>query len=101
VLPGGVDVAPRWPLLTVLLLSSRQTGTLKRKCEDIFAYRNVDGGRTYGPEDRCCLFLTGPVRPAVSDVVMFMRSSKVVILDPTAEYTENERKEKGGVAGGG
>jgi hypothetical protein len=65
----------------------------KGKCEDIFAYRNVDRGRTYGPEDRFCLFLTGPVWPAVWDGEMFIRSSKVVIVDLKVKDARNERKE--------
>lgn len=69
---------------------------VKGKCEDTFAYRNVDRGRTYGPEDRCCLFLTGPDSSTVSDEEMFIRSSKVVIVDVKVEDARNERKEREG-----
>ena len=72
----------------------------KGNYKDIFAYRGVDQGRTYGPEGRCCLFLTGPVSPAASDGVMFIRSSKVVIVDLAAENARSKGKEIGGVAGG-
>lgn len=74
---------------------------MKGKCEDIFAYRNVDRGRTYGPEDRCCLFLTGPVWAAVWDGEIFIRSSKVVIVYLKVEDARNERKEKEGTTRGG
>lgn len=73
---------------------------VKGNCKDIFAYRKVDRGRTYGPEDRCCLFLTGPVWPAASDGVMFIRSSRVVIVGLRVEDARNERREKGRVARG-
>jgi len=66
-----------------------------RKCEDIFVYRGVDGGRTYGPEGRCCLFLTGPGSPAVPDEVMFMRSSKVAIASLRVEKRERKEGEEG------
>lgn len=49
-------------------------------------------GRTYGPESRCCLFLTGPVLPSVSDGVIFIRSSKVVIVTVAVENAKGERK---------
>jgi hypothetical protein len=49
-------------------------------------------GRTYGPENRCCLFLTGPVLPSVSDEVMFIRSSKVVITNVAVENARKERE---------
>ena len=64
---------------------------MKGDRKDRFAYRNVDRGRTYGPEDRFCLFLTGPVLSVVSDGVIFMRSSKVVIVNIKVEDARNER----------
>lgn len=73
---------------------------VKGNRKDRFAYRNVDRGRTYGPGVRCCLFLTGPVLSAVSDGVIFMRSSKVVIVNAKAEDARNERNEKRRIAGG-
>jgi len=69
---------------------------MKGKCEDISAYRNVDRGRTYGPEDRCCLFLTGPVWPAVSDGEMFIRSSKVAIFGSQGRRREKRKEGEGG-----
>lgn len=94
-LPWRVDIALRWPLLGVLLFKITE-----QKVEDIFPYRKVDAGRTYGPEDRCCLFLTGPVWPAVSEGVMFIRSSKVAIANTTVENAKNERRDQGGMTGG-
>lgn len=49
-------------------------------------------GRTYGLGNRLCLFLTGPGLPAVSDEVMFMRSSKVAISNVAAENAKFEGK---------
>jgi len=48
--------------------------------------------RLYGAEDRFCLFLTGPVWPSVSDGVMFIRSSRVVMVNFVVENAESERK---------
>lgn len=75
-------------------VSSRETESLEGKCEDTLTYRKADGGRTYGPEVRFCLFLTGPVWSAASDGAMFMRSSKVVIVILVVENAKNETKEK-------
>ena len=72
---------------------------MKGNRKDRFAYRNVDRGRTYGPEVRCCLFLTGPVGSGVSDGVIFMRSSNVVIVNTKGEDARNERNEKRRIAG--
>lgn len=67
----------------------------------MFAYRKPDGGRTYGPEGRFCLFLTGPVWSVASDGVMFMRSSKVAIVTLTVENARSEREEGGALRGRG